>query len=86
MGSLYIYIRRAEVTAEMGKHRRHKHRSHGRGNYYYIAGPGTGIFNPSVFAFQVRNLPRLPGMTPIVTNKDGTKQFEVQKYTTLHRL
>jgi len=73
----------------MGKsRRRHHRRDHGtRGNYYYISGPGTGVFSPTVYALQVRNLPRLPGITPVVTNKFGNKHYRVQKYaSTLYRL
>ena len=73
----------------MGKsRRRHHRRSHGTtGNYYYIPGPGTGVFSPTIYAMQVRNLPHLPGITPVVTNKFGNKHYRVQKYaSTLYRL
>ena len=78
----------------MGKSRRRGKRRHGgssghggRGNYFYIPGPGTGVFSPTVYAFQVRNLPHLPGITPVVTNKFGNKHYRVQKYaSTLYRL
>ena len=77
-----------------GRRRRHgrKGRRHGSGssrgfrNYYYIPGEGSGVFSPSVFAWQVRNISRLPGMLPIVTSKDGHKRIRVQKYTVLNTL
>ena len=75
----------------MGKHhqqhssRRH-HKSGGFGNYYYIPGYSSGVFSPSVFAWQVRNITRLPSMLPIVTSKDRKERIQVQKYTVLQTL
>ena len=77
----------------MGKKRHHqrrhgsrRHKNRGFGNYYYIPGYGSGVFSPSVFAWQVRNISRLPGMLPTVTSKDGKKRIQVQKYTVLQTL
>ena len=55
-----------------------KHRSRGhhrekrrrRCNYFYIAGPGTGVFNSAVYMVQTRNLAHMPSILPVIITKD----------------
>ena len=82
----YFYIMGRRRGGRHGKKGRRHHHKSGFRNYYYIPGEGSGVFSPSVFAWQVRNISRLPGMLPIVTSKDGHKRIQVQKYTVLNTL
>ena len=62
----------------------HRRKNRGRANYFYIAGPGTGVFNSAVYMVQTRNLARMPSMLPVIITKDK-RHIRPGPYTTLNR-
>ena len=65
-------------------HRHGKRGKRGRANYFYIARPGSGVFNSAVYMVQTRNLARMPSMLPIIITKDK-RYIRPGAYTTLNR-